>query len=68
MSQDNFSFNFVRTYTDESGNKVLVYKLTDYSTGFSVFAEGIHEHKIKRKAMKKINNMIREEKRKMRNN
>lgn len=69
MAQDTYSFDKLRSYVDEeSGNTILVYKLTDFSSGYSCVVEGIHEHKIKRKGLKKIQSLIREEKRKIRNN
>lgn len=64
MSQDNFNFEVLRTYIEEeTGNKILVCKLTDYSSGFSVVVEGIHEHKVRRKSMKKIQQLIKDQER-----
>lgn len=63
MAQDNYNFDKINSYQDESGNTVLVYRVTDYSSGFSCVVEGIHEHKTKRKGIKKIKQLIKDQER-----
>lgn len=61
MSNEKYSYDFIRSYIDENGNKILVYKITDLSYGISCTIEGIHEHKIKRKGIKKLNKQVKEQ-------
>lgn len=63
MSQDNYSFDKINSYQDEFDNTITVYRVTDYSSGFSCVVEGIHEHKTKRKGIKKIKQLIKDQER-----
>ena len=55
-----YSFDLIKTYIDDFDNKILVYRITEVSSGISLVLEGIHEHKIRRKGIKKIQKHVKE--------
>lgn len=68
MANDRYDYSFIRSYIDENANTILVYKVYDLSAGLSCVVEGIHEHKVKRKGIKKLQKLLKEQEHNARNN
>lgn len=63
MQNQQYTCNFILSYTDENDNLIKRYKIYDNKNGLSTEEEGIHDHKIFRKGIKKLKKQIQEQER-----
>lgn len=64
--ESNYIFDDLKLYIDENGNPIKVIKVTNIKYGLTCVVEGIHEHKVRRKGIKKIQKQIKEQERTLR--
>lgn len=66
MQNQQYTYNFITSYVDENNNIIKRYQIYDNKNGLSIEEEGIHDHKILRKGIKKLKKQIKEQERSLR--